>query len=150
VISSIFDFTKYILLFIVDGTSDDLDIPIKEVFLDSEYVKNHNLCSINSINWARIMVQVGRYYLFWYQILLFILLFQTVHYFYCYFQCRLSPGYPVNIIVPTGAAGNIACKYSTYPSFIYSWSISLIWNMNSSVWAAQGKGTRYNIKATLD
>ena len=63
VISSIFNFTKYILLFIVDGTSDDLDIPIKEVFLDSEYVKKHNLCSINSINWARIMVQVGTYYL---------------------------------------------------------------------------------------
>ena len=61
VISSIFNFTKYILLFIVDGTSDDLDIPIKEVFLDSEYVKKHNLCSINSINWARIMVQVGTY-----------------------------------------------------------------------------------------
>ena len=125
VISSIFDFTKYILLFIVDGTSDDLDIPIKEVFLDSEYVKNHNLCSINSINWARIMVQVGRYYLFWYQILLFILLFQTVHYFYCYFQCRLSPGYPVNIIVPTGAAGNIACKYSTY--YIPQFYIQLVY-----------------------
>ena len=62
VISSIFDFTKYILLFIVDGTSDDLDIPIKEVFLDAAYVKKHNLCSINSINWARIMVQVGTCY----------------------------------------------------------------------------------------
>jgi len=78
--------------FVVDGTSDDLDMPIKEVFLDAEFVKKHNLCSINSINWARIMVQ-------------------TVHYFYCYFQCRLSPGYPVNIIVPTGAAGNIASGF---------------------------------------
>ena len=62
VISSIFDFTIYVLLFIVDGTSDDLDIPIKEVFLDAAYVKKHNLCSINSINWARIMVQVGTCY----------------------------------------------------------------------------------------
>ena len=44
--------------FSVDGTSDDLDIPIKKVFADVAYVEKHNLCSINSINWARILVQV--------------------------------------------------------------------------------------------
>ena len=36
---------------------------------------------------------------------------QTVHYIYCYFRCRKSADSPVNVIVPTGAAGNIACKY---------------------------------------
>ena len=51
----------------VDGTSDDLDLPIKACFLDNEFVKAHNLTSINSINWARIMIQI-------------------VHYFYSYFQ----------------------------------------------------------------
>lgn len=44
--------------FVVDGTSDDLDVPIKKIFADTNYVKKHNLCSINSINWARILVQV--------------------------------------------------------------------------------------------
>ena len=31
----------------VDGTSDDLDVPIKAVFADTGYVDKHNLCSIN-------------------------------------------------------------------------------------------------------
>ena len=47
-----------ILHILVDGSSDDLDEPIKELFQDREFVKEHNLCSINSINWARILVQV--------------------------------------------------------------------------------------------
>ena len=33
--------------FCVDGTSDDLDVPIKAVFADADYVEKHNLCSIN-------------------------------------------------------------------------------------------------------
>ena len=52
---------------VVDGTSDDLDLPIKACFMDSDFVRRHRLTSINSINWARIMVQM-------------------VHYFYSYFQ----------------------------------------------------------------
>ena len=42
----------------MDGSSDDLDEPIKEVFQDRDFVRKHHLCSINSINWARILVQV--------------------------------------------------------------------------------------------
>ena len=75
----------------VDGSSDDLDVPIKAVFADHEYTANNNLCSINSINWARILVQIG-------------------HYFYCYFQMAKNVGDPVKIVIPTGACGNIACK----------------------------------------
>lgn len=71
----------------VDGTSDDLDLPIKACFLDNEFVKEHRLTSINSINWTRIMVQM-------------------VHYFYSYFQ--MCPGCEgeVEIVIPTGACGN--------------------------------------------
>merc|ERR1719468_1405838 len=78
--------------FVVDGTSDDLDIPIKKVFADTDFVKENNLCSINSINWARILVQI-------------------VHFIYCYFKCRKSTESTVNIIVPTGACGNIAAGF---------------------------------------
>jgi len=76
----------------VDGSSDDLDVPIKAVFADPDYVAKHNLCSINSINWARILVQIS-------------------HYFYCYFQMTKRIGDPVEIVVPTGACGNIASGY---------------------------------------
>ena len=47
-----------IIFTLVDGSSDDLDEPIKEIFLDRKFVDEHHLCSINSINWARILVQV--------------------------------------------------------------------------------------------
>merc|ERR1719209_2423756 len=76
----------------VDGSSDDLDVPIKAVFADLEYTKNNNLCSINSINWARILVQIS-------------------HYFYCYFQLAENVGDLVEIVIPTGACGNIASGY---------------------------------------
>ena len=77
--------------FSVDGTSDDLDIPIKKVFADPDFVAKHNLCSINSINWARILVQIA-------------------HYIYIYFQAKKTSD-RVKIIVPTGAAGNIASGF---------------------------------------
>jgi len=76
----------------VDGTSDDLDVPIKAVFSDSDYVSQHNLCSINSINWARILVQIS-------------------HFVYCYLQMADKVGDQVTIICPTGACGNIASGY---------------------------------------
>ncbi|XP_044143396.1 threonine synthase-like 2 isoform X1 [Bufo gargarizans] len=79
-------------VFSVDGTSDELDEPIKKLFRDTEFVKKHNLMSTNSVNWARVMVQIA-------------------HFFYGYFQCAptqvddVLP--PVEIVVPTGGAGNI-------------------------------------------
>jgi len=78
--------------FAVEGTSDDLDVPIKAVFADPDYVVDNNLCSINSINWARILVQIS-------------------HYFYCYFSMAERVGETVEVIIPTGAAGNIASGF---------------------------------------
>lgn len=43
----------------VEGTSDELDQPIKKCFQDEAFVAQHNLISINSINWGRVMVQVS-------------------------------------------------------------------------------------------
>eukprot|EP00095_Tigriopus_kingsejongensis_P007045 maker-scaffold146_size311726-snap-gene-1.18 protein:Tk07045 transcript:maker-scaffold146_size311726-snap-gene-1.18-mRNA-1 annotation:"threonine synthase-like 2" len=72
-----------------DGTSDDLDVPIKKVFQDESFVRTHNLCSINSINVARVLVQ-------------------SVHYFYCFLQMQpKSSNAEMEFIVPTGACGNI-------------------------------------------
>ncbi|KAK1176644.1 threonine synthase-like 2 isoform X1 [Acipenser oxyrinchus oxyrinchus] len=79
-------------VFAADGTSDDIDVPIRKLFSDAGFVEQHGLMSLNSVNWARIMVQVA-------------------HFFYAYFQCapslENSPLPEVEIVVPTGGAGNI-------------------------------------------
>ncbi|XP_069488301.1 threonine synthase-like 2 [Ambystoma mexicanum] len=80
-------------VFSVDGTSDDLDVPIKKLFADHDFVVKHNLMSLNSVNWSRILIQVS-------------------HFFYAYFRCAPPMGPDalpdVEVIVPTGGAGNIA------------------------------------------
>lgn len=75
-------------VYCVDGTSDDLDHPIKQCFSDSQLVATHGLISVNSINWGRVMVQIA-------------------HYFYTYFQLCEKVGSPVEVVIPTGACGNI-------------------------------------------
>ncbi|NXG16528.1 THNS2 protein, partial [Grallaria varia] len=80
-------------VFAAHGNSDEIDEPIKELFADVDFARKHNLMSLNSINWSRIMVQIA-------------------HYFYAYFQCAPSldttPLPVVEIVVPTGGGGNIA------------------------------------------
>ncbi|XP_076069418.1 threonine synthase-like 2 isoform X2 [Oratosquilla oratoria] len=75
-------------VFCVDGNSDELDEPIKRVFLEESFVAEHRLICINSINWGRILAQIP-------------------HYFYIYYQLCQSIGDSVEVVVPTGAAGNI-------------------------------------------
>jgi hypothetical protein len=41
--------------------SDDQGSVLKELFSDHAYVEKHNICSINSINWARIAAQSTYY-----------------------------------------------------------------------------------------
>jgi threonine synthase len=45
-----------------EGNTDDQSSVLKEVFNDEEFVKNNNICSINSINWGRIMSQSSYYF----------------------------------------------------------------------------------------
>ncbi|XP_042638661.1 threonine synthase-like 2 [Orycteropus afer afer] len=80
-------------VFGVEGNSDELDEPIKAVFADVGFVKEHNLMSLNSINWSRVLVQMA-------------------HHFFAYFRCApsmdMDPLPSVEVVVPTGAAGNLA------------------------------------------
>ena len=81
-------------VFNVQGTGDDIDVFMKPCFLDTEFANKHNLCSINSINWARIMIQ-------------------TVHYFYAYLSlCNEECTDEVEVIIPTGnvTSGIVAKK----------------------------------------
>uniref|UniRef100_A0A2P2I671 Threonine synthase-like 2 n=1 Tax=Hirondellea gigas TaxID=1518452 RepID=A0A2P2I671_9CRUS len=81
-----------IVVYSVDGLSDDLDVPIKKCFASADFMKRHNLMSINSINWGRILGQVA-------------------HFFYSFFRRtqtkQASELLSVEIVLPTGAAGNI-------------------------------------------
>ena len=79
-----------------DGTSDECDVPLKNCLTDKELVKTRGLCAINSINWARILIQI-------------------CHYFYAYFRANRGVNCgqgKVDIAVPTGGAGNITGIFS--------------------------------------
>lgn len=74
-----------------DG-GDDLDMVIGRMFEDKELVKKLGLSSVNSINWCRV-------------------LFQTIHYFYGYFQVVDKVGEKICFSVPTGGFGNLLGGY---------------------------------------
>ncbi|KAM6986593.1 threonine synthase-like 2 [Aplochiton taeniatus] len=83
-------------VYAADGSSDDIDVPLRRLFADQELVKQHGLMSLNSVNWSRVMVQLA-------------------HFIYVYLQMsgldQVGPGTPlpaVEVVVPTGGAGNIA------------------------------------------
>jgi threonine synthase len=76
-------------LFEVEGSSDDLDQHIKECFQDQHFSAANSLGSFNSIQWGRVLLQAA-------------------HYVYIYLQCCPNIGDEICIVVPTGAAGNLA------------------------------------------
>jgi len=77
----------------VEGTFDDAQAIVKEIFGDLDYKQKHALGAVNSINWARVMAQV-------------------VYYFYACFQVQKQTGCTeVEFSVPTGNFGDIFAGY---------------------------------------
>jgi threonine synthase len=77
----------------VEGTFDDAQAIVKEIFGDLDYKQKHALGAVNSINWARVMAQV-------------------VYYFYACFQVQRETGCAeVEFSVPTGNFGDIFAGY---------------------------------------
>lgn len=82
----------------VEGTFDDCQRIIKELFADVDFKRRYHLRAINSINIARILAQ-------------------TVYYFYAYFRLAeqevvsATAGQTVNFSVPTGNFGDIFAGY---------------------------------------
>ena len=75
----------------VDGTFDDCQNIVKALFNDPAFRQQHALSAVNSINWARIAIQV-----------------------IYYFKAALAlgaPDRPVNFAVPTGNFGNVLAGY---------------------------------------
>src|SRR4051794_7684636 len=77
----------------IEGTFDDGQRIIKELFADLEFKNKYHLRAINSINFARILAQ-------------------TVYYFYAYFQVAKERDIKsLNFSVPTGNFGDIFAGY---------------------------------------
>lgn len=77
----------------VDGTFDDAQSIVKEIFGDLDYKDKHALGAVNSINWARVLAQV-------------------VYYFYAWFQVRKdTEAEQFEVSVPTGNFGDIFAGY---------------------------------------
>lgn len=77
----------------VEGTFDDCQRIIKELFADVGFKHRYHLRAINSINIARILAQ-------------------TVYYFYAYFQlANKGHAEKINFSVPTGNFGDIFAGY---------------------------------------
>ncbi|KAK7895804.1 hypothetical protein WMY93_021129 [Mugilogobius chulae] len=86
-------------VFAADGCSDDIDQPIRRLFADQDLVRTYGLMSLNSVNWSRVMVQL-------------------VHFIFAYLQlvdldqvADLHTLPELEVVVPTGGAGNIAAGY---------------------------------------
>ncbi|MCZ8522234.1 MULTISPECIES: threonine synthase [Paenibacillus] len=77
----------------VNGTFDDCQRIIKDLFADVPFKNKYHLRAINSINFVRILAQ-------------------TVYYFYAYFKVQKeAAGAKVNFSVPTGNFGDIFAGY---------------------------------------
>lgn len=75
-----------------EGDTDEQAEALKLLFSDAEFMSRHQVCSINSINWARIMVQ-------------------SAYYAWAYLQLRPAADGPVNFVIPSGAFGNAMGGY---------------------------------------
>ena len=83
---------KNIKVFAVQGTFDDCQSIVKRLFADKELVSDVNLSGVNSINWARILIQ-------------------TVYYFSAFYQMKVISGGKVSFCVPTGNFGDAYAGY---------------------------------------
>ena len=76
-------------VFSLDGSSDDSDVVMKNLFADSAFAKKHNLNVFNSLNVCRLLVQ-------------------SAHFIYLYLQQCPEADQEVLFCVPTGGLGNIS------------------------------------------
>jgi threonine synthase len=72
----------------VEGTFDDAQTALKEVFADQEFRAKHQLSAVNSINLARILAQ-------------------CVYYLYAWLRLPAAVRDDVEFVVPTGNFGNV-------------------------------------------
>ena len=78
----------------LDGTFDDCQDQVKAMFNDTRFRTAHSLSAVNSINWARVLVQIV---------------------YYVVAAVRLgAPSRPVGFAVPTGNFGNVLAGWAAW------------------------------------
>src|SRR5260370_17775829 len=80
----------------IEGTFDDCQRTVKELFSDLAFRDEMKLSGVNSINWARILVQI-------------------VYYFFSAVALG-APDRPVSFAVPTGNFGDVLAGYYAKPT----------------------------------
>jgi len=79
-----------------EGGGDDMDLPLKRLVGDRQFAAEHGLSGVNSYNLGRPLAQ-------------------TIHFFWTYFrtleQRDLDVGTAVDVVIPSGALGNLASAY---------------------------------------
>ena len=83
---------KNVKVFAVQGTFDDCQSIVKKLFADKAFAGEVNLSGVNSINWARILVQI-------------------IYYFSAFYQIKDLPSGKLSFSVPTGNFGDAYAGY---------------------------------------
>ena len=83
--------SKNVFNIALNGNFDDCQKLVKSMFADKSFNKSINMSGVNSINWARIVIQV-------------------VYYFFSYFKIA-NEGKKINFSVPTGNFGDVYAGY---------------------------------------
>ncbi|MFM9890690.1 MAG: threonine synthase [Rickettsiales bacterium] len=105
----------------VDGTFDDCQAIVKQLFTDEKLRAEINLLAVNSINWARVMAQI-------------------VYYFYAALALG-APARRVNFCVPTGNFGDIFAGYMAQKMGLPMGTLVIASNANNILARAVGTGT---------
>ncbi len=99
---------KNIFNIAVDGTFDDCQNIVKQLFLDNDIQNKTSLTAINSINWARLMAQI-------------------VYYFWAYTQLDSKE---ISFIVPSGNFGNVFSAHAAQHMGLPIKNLHVVTNQN--------------------
>lgn len=105
----------------VEGTFDDCQALVKEMFNDLDFRDQHRLGAVNSINWARVMAQ-------------------TVYYFHAAFSLGVTPDRKIDFSVPTGNFGDVFAGYAASKMGLPIGRLIVATNVNDILYRAFSAG----------
>ncbi|KAF9224976.1 tryptophan synthase beta subunit-like PLP-dependent enzyme [Gyrodon lividus] len=120
----------------VSGTFDNCQDILKSLLADRQFNDKHNLGAVNSINWARILVQI-------------------VYYFSAYFQLLNNPRVDldhaeIQFVVPTGNFGDILAGYYAKRMGLPMGKLGVATNSNDILSRFWKHGTYEKVDPTAD
>lgn len=98
----------------IEGSFDDAQSIVKQIFGDAEFATQHSLTAVNSINIARILAQ-------------------CVYYLHTALKLEVSENNPLEFVVPTGNFGNILAGWLLTKTGIKGLRFCVATNQNSVV-----------------